>query len=198
MRHRLLTALGGANKERIYDTFTGANTTALASHTIAPLNIPATSWTDDVAGLQITSNKFGATGADKYSSCAAGVADGVISVVIRFSDVSFTCGAGLVFRQSDVNNKFLLLAANNALTLYKDQAGAFTSLQTTAVTPSNNTDYTISVTLAGTSIQCAYGALASFTVTNIFNQSATRAGVYGSDNSLGAHVTGDDFRVSTL
>ena len=101
----------------ILDQFTDTNGTALASHTIAPTNTPATSWTDVVGSWEIQSNKakIGGSGSGQNPVVVdAGAADVSVTATV-------TLGAsgdiGIIVNYQDGSNYYLVRLFTGAFDL---------------------------------------------------------------------------------
>lgn len=171
----------------ILDQFTDTNGTAIASHTIAPTNVPATSWTAQVGTWQIQTNRAQNIGgaANGHFTSDAGVANCTISGDVTCPDQSTGVNqdTGLVARWSDASN-YWRVGINEQDDLFRivERATASnTSRASTSVTFGIGSTGAISAVFSAQSItatvnganQITYGSAA-------LNESATVHGVFGS------------------
>jgi predicted outer membrane repeat protein len=177
----------------ILDNFTDANSTALTSHTIAPTNTPATSWSALELTYEIQSNRAqNSGGAIASTYCDSAAADGTITSIVRRSGA---VDCALAFRITDANNYWLAdLQAAGAFKLFNKAAGSYNEIATTAVTFTDATDYTIKVILNGTSIKAYVNDANELTTTSAVRQTETKHGLW----KAGAGGAGifDDFTVT--
>lgn len=108
-----------------------------------------------------------------------GVSDGTFAVT--FAVFNSAAGRRLVFRATDVDNLFIV-DCSTLFTLYRRQAGAYTSMGTNAAVPA--TGDVISVVLLGTSITVKQNGTTIISTTSSFNQTATRHGIGDESVSL--------------
>jgi hypothetical protein len=176
----------------ISDTFTDANTTALASHTIAPTNTVAASWSASVATFTIQSNA--AVVATVTSSEAIVLANSTKSDLVLTCIVSTpaTKGMGVIFRYTDSTHYWLaqIDETGDAFQLYENSAG-FNLRASASVAIDASVAYTIVVTTSGTSIACTLNGANPVDFSSSANQAATIVGLRGS----GVGCAADDFQV---
>jgi hypothetical protein len=176
----------------ISDTFTDTNGTALASHTIAPTNTPATSWTVGEGTGTTEGNRARIAGAVCSANCDAGIADGTIQATVRRSGTSDNA---VMFRYQDATNYWIAdLQAAGAFKIFERNAGSFTERATAVATFSADTDYVVTVILNGTSIIARVDGANELTHTSTFLQSATKHGIWGARSS--GNVEFDNFSVT--
>jgi predicted outer membrane repeat protein len=177
----------------ILDNFNDANSTALTSHTIAPTNTPATSWSALELTYEIQSNRAqNSGGAIASTYCDSAAADGTITSIVRRSGA---VDCALAFRITDANNYWLAdLQAAGAFKLFNKAAGSYNEIATTAVTFTDATDYTIKVILNGTSIKVYVDDANELSTTSAVRQTETKHGLW----KAGAGGAGifDDFTVT--
>lgn len=178
MPHRLLllhSVPAGASGPYLSDTFTDADTTTLAAHTmdVGP------GWSGDNTVFAIAGNRasnpatvLGQVYAD------AGASNGVTaSVTMNFG----TSGGDiyLVFRRTDASNLWALGLdkSNSLMQLLERSAGSFTQRASAAFAPANSTDYLIEVRLSGTTLDCYRDGVLIFSYTSAANQAATGFGL---------------------
>lgn len=168
----------------ILDTFTDANM-AIDAHTIAPTNVPATSWVIGSGTPRIYGNALiGDSGGDDICALDTGRANFTASMTFVAWDYY-----GVIGRYSDVNNYWMAYAIDNGVCrLIKREASVDTVMASGNVTPNTS----ISIQFNGTLITAKFGSL-TLTYTSSFNQAATKAGVYLKQTTYG----GDNFQVTT-
>jgi len=161
----------------ISDTFTDTDTTALASHTIAPTNTPATSWTVDVGAITISSNKAIAT-EDSRASADAGIANGSVSASMQMTNNGSNAAMGVAGRVTDASNLWVARLFDSNFELYEVNAGVFTLRDIEVFAVVINTDYLVKIVFNGTSITATVDGGTSLTYTSSFSQAATKHGIY--------------------
>jgi hypothetical protein len=180
----------------ILDQFTDTNGTALSSHTIAPTNTPATSWTNGLNSLEIQSNKaVGVTSSDdNIELCDSGQSDVTASVIVNSTVVA---GGGPVVRASDGSNMWLAYLASvfNSIRLFEINAASFVERATASQTVTSGVDYTQRLAASGTSLVASVDGGASCNYSSSFNQSATKVGIHAY-NLAGTSPTLDTFTVT--
>lgn len=176
----------------IEDTFTEGSNTALASHVIAPVNVPASSWVESVgawtvfAASDLTASD--GTGGSR-ASVQSNVSDGTITVNIKVQ----TAGGpaqGIAFRwQTSTDYWYLAWDSTNQLYLV-DPGG--TTRDTDALTLTAGNVYQFKVILNGTSIT---GICEGVTVTfaSADNQTET---IHGMRAGASSSVEFDDFKIT--
>lgn len=179
-------------KTLLYDTFTDANGTTLASH---GMNIGG-GWTASPNGLNCgaiiqstVQSNHAQPGGGFYSisTANAGVANCIASIDALVPNASNYVG-GLVFRYSDCANYwFLTIQRASGGTPYMQivevQGGVETSRASVNVPGATNTTLNIKVTLNGNSIVALAGTGETTNYTSSFNNTATKFGIWGYDDS---------------
>lgn len=192
----------------VYDTFTGANGTALTAHTpdIAPVG---SAW--DNANVEIQGNlaTLKAANTRQKSIIESSVSDCVITASISYGGtttsalITFACG--IVFRYTDVNNfwisSYVPRVDNTGFIIWEMQAGVPTIRANMIPNPVgvSGVPYSHKVTLNGPSIIAeANGNL--LTYSSAFNQNRTKHGFMLSFSNVEspAQAICDDFIVSSL
>lgn len=170
----------------LLDTFTDANGTALASHTMDT----GAGWTVHGQTWQINSNRVSQTATDGQVGLAtaqASESDLTAYVTIRMAALTLAY-PGLVFRFVDASNFWILRAdagsGENQLNLYEVTAGSYTLRTTAPKTWAINTDYELKVITSGTSIQVYLDGVLEDSYTSSAHQAGTRVGM-GSYTSNG-------------
>jgi hypothetical protein len=184
----------------VYDTFTDTDATALASHTIAPTNTPATSWTTTSNKFAINSNRaVGTATAACFAKIDAGVSDCIIYARLAVSENS-DHSMGIAARYADDSNSWLFLInpSQNQLQLYELTSTSYTLRASKSMTIDPGTNYDMVVTLSGNSLTVAIGS-DSATYSSVVRNTATKCGIYAqrSDNISAADIF-DEFRVTEL
>lgn len=181
----------------VYDTFTDADATSLTAHTIAPTNTPSTSWTERVGTWTISGNKAVSTfTSNSHATCNPGVADCTITCKAQTSATNgnMAYDVGLVVRWGATTDYFLV-GINSQGDLFRISERVSdnpVSRATASVTIDAGTEYTIVVTLSGTSISATLdGANQISYASATANQTATIHGIKGRI----ATDTIDDFQV---
>ncbi len=177
----------------IYDQFTEADSTSLDAHT--PNKSPGGAlWVESHGNFDIQGNRanlvsVGALPAAGIVTVASGLSDCKVSSIIR--SPSATYYVGVTVRHSDDDNCLIVAVRNGHLIFVKRQAGTGSVLSDTAQVMAINTDYVLEVTLLGNSIKATVDGNTGVTITNAFNQTATRMGLYGET----ANQRWDEFQV---
>ncbi len=171
----------------ISDAFIDTNGTALASHAIAPVNIPATSWTAGNGTFTIQSNICtGAThtGGIANAFCNPGKINNTVTATVNMpTSGGLAGGVGITTRLTDLNNYILayidpVIVDPAGLYLYINSAGVFTQQAFTAFSFANNTNYVLSVSASGNLITASVqGAVSASFSTATFNTN-TKVGIY--------------------
>lgn len=178
----------------ILDQFTDTNGTALASHTIAPTNVPATSWSvaEGTPTVTIQTNKAQSTSSS----------DGILWLDSGVSDCTITCdvdpiangNSGIYFRCTAANASWMARwqqGATMQLQIYERNPG-YTLRANTALAGADGEAYTMTIVLSGTSIAVTVNAT-TVNYTSATNQAATKHGLYvGGANG----ATWDNFKVT--
>ncbi len=176
---------------RILDSFTDTNGTALASHAIAPTNLPGASWSVLAGSFNIQSNRANSANTTTgYAVFDSGVADCTISCVIN--GAATPIGIYVLFRVTDASNFwFAYVAPGGNWILFKKVAGSNTNVA--SGTAPGTGDHTVNVTLSGNSISINWDGTNTLSTTDSFNATATKHGI-GYDTATGQRW--DDFTVS--
>lgn len=168
----------------ISDTFTDTNSVDLASHTIAPTNIPATAWTVRAGTWQIQSNRGTTTtgAANGHATLNSGVGDVVITAkVVNNGSAGQANDSGIVVRWGSTNAFFRISinAADDVIRIVERAGGSNTVVATTSVTIATGTEYTIVVTCSGSTISATLdGANAVSYALATANQASGIHGIY--------------------
>jgi hypothetical protein len=203
-QYRTPRSLGGALL--IYDTFTDTDGTAIASHTIAPTNIPATSWANGgITPFTIIGNQAGSTTVNAnnaHAVCNPGIADCIITCDATASSTAnndnnvdgiaarWTSG-GFYWRIGvhPFRDLFLILERNNSVDTLR---------ASTAMTITPGSTYAIVVTLSGSTISATCNGANAISYNGAtMNQTVTRHGICIS-RALAADSRIDNFQVYTL
>lgn len=178
------------------DTFTDTNGTGLAAHTIAPINSPATSWTEAINNFEITSNRaLVVVDTQTLAFLETGISNGTVSAVANGAAGQVL---GIIFRYTDANNYFVLQidVTGDTLRLYENASASLTLRDSEAVTIAAATDYTLRAVFNGTSITGTVNGGSTVTYTSSANQTATKCGIRHTGDGTGTNVF-DDFTVTT-
>lgn len=159
--------------------FTGANGDPL------PAGLTAQNGT-----FEIQNNALTTTGSNPggvlWVCTGESTSDGTFTANINAA-VSSSVTHGVCFRYSDNDNCWLALITSNTglVRLFKRQGGAYTSYDNAYSIPSYNpaTTYELSVECSGTSIVCKVDGSTAVSITNAFNQTATKAGLRFAESS---------------
>lgn len=206
----------------VLDTFTAGDGTSVSGRSVESGNATPVAWSSYTAGNNaaasvIRSNKLVA---DNYASPTnnnysfsvvdCGAADATITATVSLGsrDVSYAY-AGVVARWSDNNNKIMVMvrrsgtvSLDEALFIWQMSSGSLTTISGTAGTGtslSTGTEYTLTVTLSGTSITASLSNGLSVSATSSLNQSSTTHGVligHTDDSGSGTVTSIDNFRIT--
>lgn len=178
LQYRLNRAAGTTTI--ILDQFTDTNGTAIASHTIAPINKPATAWTAGTGTWDIQSNTAGTTGntARAHATLDTGKANYTITdtIVPGATDVAF----GIVFRYLNGLNywRFFLNDTADTYSLEKYETGGSSIEATGAITVTPGDTYIIKVVANGPNVICfVNGAVLVTYATATFQQTNELVGM---------------------
>jgi hypothetical protein len=173
----------------VYDTFDGADSTALSAHT--PDITPGGGWTDAGGVWSISGNKIVHSASDcSATRCSAYIDSGVYNLR---SEVQVTLLAGslgaephLFFRVNDNSNRWLAqIDTQSGVFVIKSQEAATVTLRASIAASGLTGTHTISVTTNGTSTTALLDGASQITSTYDFNGTRTVVGVGGySDNSF--------------
>ncbi len=135
-------------------------------------------------------------GGDYNASLEASSADVTVEVTLSVNTAQTGGATGVCARKSDDSNYFIWRAQFGQYTLYRYQAAGFSSLGAFSATPANGD--VIKLSCVGSALN-AYlnGTLVVGPVTDTFNQTATKHGLYaGATSALGPRW--DDFSITDL
>ena len=172
----------------ISDTFTDTTGTNLTAHTIAPVNVPAASWSTPVGTWQIESNSAEQTGtANAKPGIAivdAGNANLEVSVVATIPTPTAGHGVtgGVFGRYSDANNFWRFVFDSTGPDMWflqKRVAGTFTTVLSASVSWRGTTQTLAMSFSAGNLITVFANGVSLGSTTDSFNSSAT---MYGLDS----------------
>ena len=137
---------------KVRDEFTDTNGTLLGSHTIAPTNVPSTSWGGIQGGADIQSNQANATSTQTRFICNPGAADGEVrcDVIAQAADGRH----GVVVRAQDASNFWFVGFQSSANTFYIEErnAGTFTVRASVGKTINGGQTYAVRAVLSGSNI----------------------------------------------
>lgn len=182
----------------ISDIFTDANGTNINAHTIAPINIPATAWTNLVNAFTIQENQLAPTadGAFDISVCDPGIADGIFAVSVN--DANKTNQAGISFRCKDKDNYIFLsrvsFGGNQSLVFFTNTGGSFVAIADVNCDWIDGSE--LAVITNGASLIGYVNAIPMISTTSSFNQTETKSGPiavrtsHRLDNYLASTVVG--------
>lgn len=177
----------------IFDQFTDPDLTLLTAHTIAPINVPLTSWSFSggsswrILGNQAQCNVVGAGG--RTCTCNAGDADITASLIINRNA---STEPGVVVRFLDDSNHWWCRhnSAANRVEVQERNAGANVLRASAALVKAGV--YTISVQTAAQTIAATVDAVTATYASASFLETETR---HGMRVGATANNTMDDFRV---
>lgn len=177
----------------VYDTYTDANGTAIASH--VPNTRPGSNSYSTAGGTwTIQNNKLTLASASGTPYCVidAGISDGIIEGIL---DPGGSGGSGLVFRFTDVNNFiYIRLFGGTTLGVFKYVAGTFSTVNTWTVSAPGE-PFTLKVELIGTTIRAFLNGTLVGTTTVAEHTTATRYG-WVSNTAEGNTTTFDELKVT--
>jgi lysophospholipase L1-like esterase len=173
---RLSSAVTAAASPTIYaaDTYSGTNgaltTTETGAKTYTQYSTAGGTWSR--ANGRLVADKL-AVATSPMLGVNTGSADGTVQ--LRFNTVS---NSGMMFRFQDVSNYWMIGVNAGVYKLYKNVAGTFTVVGTSAVVPAAGD--LVSVVLSGSSITGKINgvAVAALTTSDTFLQSATIQGAW--------------------
>lgn len=173
-----------------YDTFTGADGTALSAHTpdidvVGGGWLAATAWT-----IQSNQANSAGAGAANYARANVGLADVTVSAqAVTASGGRF----GLVVRFVDTSNHWIIYSSATGQFLQIREITAATETQRAVITGVAQTvPFLMTVTLAGNVITATFGTN-TVTYTSASHNTATRHGLY----TNGANGRYDNFEIKT-
>lgn len=190
----------------IEDAFAGTNGTAITSHTVAPTNVPTSSWehltggavNDSVAAVTIEGNRV-RFAQDAAAANTIAIETGLSDCEIEFDAVTVSAISGqhltACFRAVDVDNRLVAgYVAGGAFYILKTVAGVDTYLYGPTGTPPATTA-SVKVVLNGTTIELWVDGVLITSVTDATNLTATKHGLRIYTAALGA-VECDNFKVT--
>jgi hypothetical protein len=171
------------------DDFSEADATSLADKA---LDVGG-NWTVHLGTITVQSGRASSTSAPGSATADAGQANGTMTTMFASSgDTGFNYNQ---IRYTDADNRWTVLLdfLGNNFQLYKIDDGNATLVDTTSVTLSAATNYTVQVVCNGDNITCTLnGGNSIDNGGDAFNNSATRFGIQG--NSVGGEShTADTF-----
>lgn len=191
---------------KVNDSFTDTNGTALASHTIAPTNVPGNAWTNIYSAsgrtIAVQSNRAssGPTNEGLYG-LEVGTADVILSVVLR--PMSTTIIQNVYLRLDALTDAvgterscWCLAFGNGKFELYeRNNSTPGTLRATTNLTTASGTDYTIRVVCIGNTITATVDGANQISYTGITTHlTSTKFGLKVNGGGASAAVA-DDFKV---
>lgn len=186
----------------VSDTFTDTDGTSLATHTIAPINVPGTAWTLNNFGFAINSNMANPTGGynlapNAIATVDAGQADVTVTVQVVFNHNNVT-DSGIVCRYVDNNNFWIatLNISNGTFSIYERLAGSFVLRVQASLTVTIGTTYTIQMIASGSSLSATVNGGSGLAWSSTDFQTATRHGIRTADNSSSTANTFDNFTIT--
>jgi hypothetical protein len=185
---------GGVAALRILDTFTDTNGVRLASHTVAPTNIPGSAWVEAQYTWDIQGNR--ASSLQVISATHIAVIESGVSNCVISATLNMTTVATILFRYLDTNNFWVarLDVLVGTFTLYECNAGAYTLRATKSMSILISTDYLVVVTLSGASIKATIDGANEISYSSSLHQANTKHGL-SADYAL---ATFDNFTVTAL
>lgn len=187
----------------VRDDFTAPDGTSLPTHSIAPVNIPATAWHALEGALQVTGNRVvNVVDGTNSGWCDPGVANGTIRLVVRRPSTDGIADIAILFRAVGADNYWVadLQVAGTDITgtfsIYRKESGTYTEVQHTPQTFAPDTDYLITVVLNGPAITATVDGQATLSTTSNFNQTSSVHGIWITA-AVGEHAYGDVFQVLT-
>lgn len=128
---------------------------------------------------------------NSVSADAALIDSGISNVRVKVTFSIFSVVQRLEFRSTDVDNRFIVTVSTNYV-LYRVQAGALTTLGTYNSAPANGD--IVEVVANGSSIIVNINGVQRISVTDSFNQTATKHGLSANN----ASCRYDDFSIETV
>lgn len=188
---RTLASAGIASPTLFYDTFTGVNGTLLPAHT-PDTDASGNGWTTQAGTPDIFDNQARIT-ATEIATVDCGVADCVISANVKC--LGLAAVAGIIVRFSSASSYTFVTIEDffDRFRVYEWNGSTLTSRASTNVTIDIGTEYTMTITLSGTSITATLDGANSINYTSSLNVSSTIHGI-SSRNNTGNF---DDFTLLT-
>jgi hypothetical protein len=176
----------------VYDTFTDANATALASHTPNKDNV-GSGWTDVTAGITIESNKASDNQGDRKSVIDAGEADVTIEATVTLNAKY----GGFLFRYQDSTHYHVAgcNTVSNETAIWENNGGVWTKIGSNADTYSQGDVLALKLILSGQSIKFYVNDVLKVNITEASFETETEHGLYMDIDSAGADTLWDDFSI---
>jgi hypothetical protein len=180
-----------------FDSFTGANGTALTAHTLNT----GQSWTHLLGtGLgQLEGNQAQLTSVASSGNVWSAdfkQAAGQVSAQVNWGG---TCDGGLAFRFSDANNGWYFdLSPPNTVQIIQHQAGSDVARASATVAVSTGANHQVKVTANGPVLTGWLDGAAVVSYSSTFNATATQAGLLVGGGANGVNLLFDNFQVGTL
>ncbi len=193
----------------ILDQF-GGTAGNLTAHSIAPTNVPGTSWsiTPDanwvISGSNYANASLGGnTNNRDVAYCNAGVAD--VTTTVDITTGSFGAGMGVAVNFTDTDNTWLAFIDGSTLKIYEVNGGGFTVRDSVSATTSASTQYQMTVITNGDAIAAnlytsgggSLIATTNYTGSPRYNKTVTNMGVWSSWNTNFGTDRFANFSVST-
>lgn len=183
---------GAAHPTLIYDTFTDSDGVALPSHTIAPTNTPATSWSAQSGTATISSNRAISSSSPAIYTVNAGQFNVTVSLTGNLQGPGGSIG--VVLRWTNSSNFWFVRFTGTGFGIFEVNGGTQTQRASTSVSLLAGTDYPLVVVASGTSITATVNGGNQISYNNAtLNQTVTTHGLRFSLNDVV-----DNFRVSAL
>lgn len=186
----------------VSDNCTDTDGTVIASHVVAPVNVPGGSWANFVNTCEIRGNKIGRIGTtalNAYFGCfkEGGQAAGTLTVDYANLGTQGDPYAGIIFRYSDSSNYWILRqTAGTTLNICKVVAGAEGAGSANyTVAALLSATHSLGIVTSGNSISSYLDGVLLGTITDSFNATATKIGVrgyYGTTNGTDYRQTFDN------
>lgn len=193
----------------VYDTFTGADGTPLTAHTIAPVNVPGTAWSNIISALIINNNM-----ADNnfYRDCAMfcnlGVTAHQLDINVYSSQPSTYPEYYLRFytRYIDSNNNFQFQVGRfggsglQYAYIYVTSGGINVYSSGAAMSYNPNTFYAVRIVSSATSVSLLIDGASVISYTSNLHYGATGCGIgaYDTNETIIHPARFDDFMVTPL
>jgi hypothetical protein len=166
------------------DTFTAADNTSLDAHTIAPINRPATAWTERNGDWKIVGNeaKLAVGLQAAIATCDPGIADCILECSVKNDNTKTgsTYDDGIVARYADASHLWQISISKSGNAFRIVETDTTVTTRASAVISITATYYTIKATLAGQSITATLdGANPLSYASAALNQTVTVHGIRG-------------------
>lgn len=184
-RNAVLSVAGGV-KTLILDNFTDSDATAIAAHTIAPTNTPATSWVVDVGTWSISSNKVASNGTGgSRAYCNPNVATATLHASITVLDVG--AAQGIMFRRQDSSNYWVchwIGGGTNELRITKVIASSGTNVKVKSKALTGGQTYAWKVMIEGSTVKFYVDGVLELSATGQTElQTQTRHGMHAGSST---------------